>query len=249
MSIKRHHVKSKLAVCYQLSHTPEVAGHIPDTELLYESSFKRMMKKHVKVYLKPDRGRKSRGVMQIERLTDKRFKIRQMSNTEYVESKEIWAKINNMTRNRKYLIQQAVDSVTKDRRHFDLRCHALRINGKWKVGGICGRLGKQGSVVTTSHAGGTPTLVKTLFTRHLRYSRRETSEMILTVEKCVIKTVNTVSRMYPNLKEFAVDIGIDPQKRIWIYEVNIEPLIRGNFKLLPNKTLYRRIRHMRRTAK
>lgn len=168
---------------------------------------------------------------------------------EYVDSHELWTKIKDLTRDRRYLIQQAIDSVTKDRRHFDLRCHVLRINGKWKIGGICGRLGKRGSVVTTSHAGGTPTLIKTLFTRHLRYSRRETSDMIQKVEKCVVKTVNNVSRMYPNLKEYAVDIGIDPKKRIWIYEVNIEPLIRGNFKLLPDKTLYRRIRYMRKTAK
>jgi glutathione synthase/RimK-type ligase-like ATP-grasp enzyme len=249
MSIKKHQVKSKLAVAYQLMHTPEVEGHIPETELLYENSFKRMMKKHGKVYIKPDRGRKSRGVMQVERLKDNRFKIRQGSDMEYVDSHELWTKIKDLTRDRRYLIQQAIDSVTKDRRHFDLRCHVLRINGKWKIGGICGRLGKRGSVVTTSHAGGTPTLIKTLFTRHLRYSRRETSDMIQKVEKCVVKTVNNVSRMYPNLKEYAVDIGIDPKKRIWIYEVNIEPLIRGNFKLLPDKTLYRRIRYMRKTAK
>jgi glutathione synthase/RimK-type ligase-like ATP-grasp enzyme len=249
MSIKKHQVKSKLAVAYQLMHTPEVEGHIPETELLYENSFKRMMKKHGKVYIKPDRGRKSRGVMQVERLKDNRFKIRQGSDMEYVDSHELWTKIKDLTRDKRYLIQQAIDSVTKDRRHFDLRCHVLRINGKWKIGGICGRLGKRGSVVTTSHAGGTPTLIKTLFTRHLRYSRRETSDMIQKVEKCVVKTVNNVSRMYPNLKEYAVDIGIDPKKRIWIYEVNIEPLIRGNFKLLPDKTLYRRIRYMRKTAK
>jgi glutathione synthase/RimK-type ligase-like ATP-grasp enzyme len=249
MSIKKHQVKSKLAVAYQLMHTPEVEGHIPETELLYENSFKRMMKKHGKVYIKPDRGRKSRGVMQVERLKDNRFKIRQGSDMEYVDSHELWTKIKDLTRDRRYLIQQAIDSVTKDRRHFDLRCHVLRINGKWKIGGICGRLGKRGSVVTTSHAGGTPTLIKTLFTRHLRYSRRETSDMIQKVEKCVVKTVNNVSRMYPNLKEYAVDIGIDPKKRIWIYEVNIEPLIRGNFKLLPDKALYRRIRYMRKTAK
>jgi hypothetical protein len=45
-------VKSKLAVAYQLIHTPEIAGHLPETELLDENSLKRMMKKHVKVYLK-----------------------------------------------------------------------------------------------------------------------------------------------------------------------------------------------------
>jgi hypothetical protein len=58
-----------------------------------------------------------------------------------------------------------------------------------------------------------------------------------------------VSRMYPNLYEFAVDIGIDRRNRIWIYEVNNEPLTRGNFMMLPDRTLYRKIQRMRKIAK
>jgi hypothetical protein len=249
MPIEKHHVKSKLAVAYQLIHTPEIASHIPETDLLYEKSLKRMMNKHVKVYLKPDRGRKSRGVIRLERLKGNRLIIRQGTRMKYVDSKVLWTKVEQLTRDSRYLIQQAIDSVTKKRRPFDLRCHVVRINGKWKLGGICGRLGERGSIVTTSHSGGTPTLIETLLIRHLHYSEREKSEMIRNLEKCAVNTINHVSRMYPNLKEFAVDIGIDPQKRIWIYEVNIEPLIRGNFKMLPDKTLYRRIRYMRKIAR
>jgi hypothetical protein len=249
MSVEKHHVKSKLAVAYQLIHTPEIASHIPETDLLYKKSLKRMMNKHVKVYLKPDRGRKSRGVIRLERLKGNRLIIRQGTRMKYVDSKVLWTEVEQLTRDSRYLIQQAIDSVTKKRRTFDLRCHVVRINGKWKLGGICGRLGERGSIVTTSHSGGTPTFIETLFTRHLHYSEREKSEMIRNLEKCAVNTINHVSRMYPNLKEFAVDIGIDSQKRIWIYEVNIEPLIRGNFKMLPDKTLYRRIRYMRKIAR
>lgn len=173
MSIKKHHVKSKLAVAYQLIHTPGIAAHIPETELLYESSFKRMIKKHRKLYLKPDRGRKSKGVVRIERLTEKRFKIRYGTRKKVTDYKDLWTKVKRLTENRRYVIQQAIDSVTKDRRHFDLRCHLVRIRGKWQVGGICGRLGEPGSVVTTSHSGGTPLPVDKLFSRHLNYSKKK----------------------------------------------------------------------------
>src|SRR5207245_2603619 len=103
------------------------------------------------------------------KLKDNRFRIRERTSMQYVDSKDLWTKVRHLTGDTKYLIQQAIDSVTKDRRHFDLRCHVLRINGKWKVGGICGRLGEPGSIVTTSHLGGTPTLIETLLTRHLNY--------------------------------------------------------------------------------
>ncbi|WP_188646061.1 YheC/YheD family protein [Marinithermofilum abyssi] len=249
MSIKKHHVKSKLAVAYQLLHTPEVSVHIPETELFYKKSFKQMIKKHSKVYLKPDRGRKSRGVLRVERLKGNRFKIRSGSRSKYVNHKYIWTKVNHMIKDKRYIIQQAIDSVTKDGRHFDLRCHLVRIHGKWKVCGICGRLGERGSVVTTSHLGGTPTSVEKLFFRHLNYSRRKKEKMIKILEKCAVEAVNNVSRMYPNLKEFAVDMGIDTKSRVWIYEVNIEPLTKGNFGKLPDRTLYRKIKKMRKMAR
>jgi hypothetical protein len=249
MAIEKHHVKSKLAVAYQLIHTPQVSDHIPDTELMRKSAFHRMIRKYDKIYLKPDQGRKSRGVIRIEKLKNHRYKLREGTRRTYVLSKNLWTKVKRRTEDSKYIIQRAVDSVTKNGRHFDLRCHALRVKGKWKVAGICGRLGEKGSIVTTSHLGGTPILLDTLFTRHLKYTDKEKTEMNRLLETCVVQTVSHVSRMYPNLKEFAVDIGIDRRKRIWIYEVNIEPLIRGNFKMLPIRTLYRRIQRMRKIAK
>ncbi|WP_239618248.1 YheC/YheD family protein [Cohnella mopanensis] len=242
-------MKSKLAVAYQLIHTPGVSRHIPDTELLRESAFYKMIRKHDKIYLKPDRGRKSRGVIRIEKLNYDLFKLREGTDKTYVHSKDLWKKVNGMTEDSKYIIQRAVNSVTKDGRPFDLRCHSLRVNGRWKVGGICGRLGEKGSIVTTSHYGGTPTLLDTLFKRHLGLTYMERTRLNRKLERCVVKTVRQVSHMFPNLYEFAVDIGIDRHKRIWIYEVNIEPLIRGNFKLLPDQTLYRKIKRMREKAR
>ncbi|PTX60237.1 YheC/D-like protein [Melghirimyces profundicolus] len=249
MSIKKHHVKSKLAVVYQLIHTPGVADYIPETELLNKSSLQRMIQKYEKVYLKPDRGRKSKGVIRVERLKGNRFKIRYGSLQKYADKKDIWKKTDRLTKGKRYIVQQAIESVTKDRRHFDLRCHLVRIQGQWKVGGICGRLGEPGSIVTTYHSGGTPTPLNTLLTRHLNYSGRKKENMIRRLKECAIQAVHHVSKMYPNLKEFAVDMGIDPKRRIWIYEVNIEPLIRANFKKLPDKTVYRKIKKVRKIAR
>src|SRR6478609_7248349 len=111
MSIERHHVKSKLAVAYQLSHLPETAGHIPDTELFRESSLRRMMAKYDKVYLKPDRGRKSKGIIRIERLKDDEYKLRQETRTTYVKFDDLYREVEKLTGDQRYLVQKAVNSV------------------------------------------------------------------------------------------------------------------------------------------
>ena len=253
MSIKKHQVKSKLAVAYVLENTPQLRCFIPETELLNKISFTRMIDEYDILYLKPDRGRKSRDIIWIKRLFDPQQYILCRSYSEeqkeFKSKSSLWLAVKEIISGTKYIIQQGIDSKTAAQRHFDLRCHVLRVNGKWVVGGICARLGAPEKFVTTSHHGGTPTLIEILLNQHLNYSREEENEIMQRLHKCILAAANAISPMYPNLKEFAVDIGIDPEKRIWIFEVNIEPLIRGNFKLLPDKTMYRLICSLRKIAK
>jgi hypothetical protein len=253
MAIEKHHVKSKLAVAYVIENTPDIKEYLPETRLLFPASFKAMVMKHERVYLKPDGGHKSKGIIRIDQNKDGTYLMRiARSDKQPVTCStvtQLWSEVHSLTRGIKYVIQQGIESVTRNNRHFDLRCHALRVDGEWIVGGICGRLGSEGNIITTSHEGGTPILIESLFKDYLHFSYEEAKNMLERLHECILRTVKAVSPMYPNHKEFAVDIGIDENKRIWIFEVNIEPLIRGNFKLLPDKTLYQRIRTLREYAK
>lgn len=252
MAIEKHHVKSKLAVAYVIENTPHIKGYLPETRLLYPKSFKRMVMKHDRLYLKPDGGHKSKGIIRIDKNQDGTYLLRiarsDKKPVKFTNVSLLWSEVQSLTRGIRYVIQQGIESVTKHNRHFDLRCHVLRVNGEWVVGGICGRLGSEGNIITTSHEGGKPTLIESLFKDHLHYTYEEAKNMREGLYQCILKTVTAVSPMYPHHKEFAVDIGIDQNKQIWIFEVNIEPLIRGNFKLLPDKTLYNRILSLREVA-
>lgn len=251
MAIAKHHVKSKLAVAYVMENTPHLKEFHPETNLLMRNSLLQMARKYDKVYLKPDGGHKSEGILRIDK-RENRYTLRQAGRVHQIQVTtlpRLWAEVRKITRGKRYVIQKGIESVTRDNRHFDLRCHALRVKGEWAVGGICARLGSLGNIVTTSHQGGTPTLLQTLWTKHLHYSDEKIKEMQERLQNCILKTVEAISPMYPHHKEFAVDIGIDPDQRIWIFEVNIEPLIRGNFKMLPDQTLYQRICALRKKAK
>ncbi|MBU8907560.1 YheC/YheD family protein [Desertibacillus haloalkaliphilus] len=252
MSIKRHQVKSKLAVAYVLENSSHTASYIPDTELLYRATFEQMIEKHSSVFVKPDSGRKSQGILKIKRLANDHFQLRESWSTNiknFTSKNNLWTALKKRTKNKRYVIQQGINSYTESGRPFDLRCHALRVNGDWLIGGICARIGPVKEIVTTSHNGGTPTLIEDLFSLHLSFTREEQTEIIDRLHACVLHVVKTISPMYPCNYEFAVDIGLDDKKDIWVYEVNIEPLIRGNFKQLKDKSLYRRIRALRRKAK
>jgi hypothetical protein len=70
MPIGRHQVKSKSIVAYVLQCHPETKVYLPATEILDEVTFKHMVQKYEKVYLKPDQGRKSRGIVRMEKVQE-----------------------------------------------------------------------------------------------------------------------------------------------------------------------------------
>lgn len=252
MPIGRHQVKSKATVAYVLQCHQETNVYLPATEILTKRKLYNMIQKNGKLYLKPDRGRKSRGIIRVNRVDPSSYLLRRSNRVEQQEFDNfsaLWSEVRDLTSCTRYIIQRGVNSITKDSRPFDLRCHVLRVHGEWIVAGICARVGAPGNIVTTSHIGGTPTPLETLFTELLDYTEEEQAQVIERLNDCILKSVKVVSPIYPRNWEFAVDIGLDTEKQVWIYEVNNEPLIRGNFKLLPDKTLYERIRSLRKIAK
>ncbi|MEI3604525.1 YheC/YheD family protein [Pseudogracilibacillus sp. SE30717A] len=251
MPIGRHQVKSKSTVAYVLQCHPETNIYLPPTEILSKRTFSDLIRKHKKLYLKPDQGRKSRGIIRVERVNPSSYLLRtinEVTQQKFNHLTSLWSEVQKLTSDSRYIIQKEINSMTKDSRYFDLRCHALRVDGEWIVGGICARVGASGDIVTTSHFGGTPTTLETLFTR-LEYNEDEQTQVMKKLHDCTLEAVKAVSPIYPRNWEFAVDIGLDKEKRVWIYEVNNEPLINGNFKLLPDNTLYKRIKSLRRIAK
>ncbi|MBO1004496.1 YheC/YheD family protein [Pseudogracilibacillus auburnensis] len=252
MPIGRHQVKSKSTVAYVLQCHSETNIYLPITEILSKRTFSNMIQKNKKLYIKPDQGRKSRGIIRVERADSNSYLLRtsnEVNQQEFNHLTPLWSEIRKLTSGRRYIVQQEINSMTKDSRYFDLRCHALRVHGEWIVGGICARVGAAGNIVTTSHIGGTPTPLETLFTQLLDYNEEEQTQVIKRLHDCTLQAVKVVSPIYPRNWEFAVDVGLDKDKQVWIYEVNNEPLIRGNFNLLPDKTLYKRIKFLREIAK
>jgi hypothetical protein len=126
-------------------------------------------------------------------------------------------------RKRYYIIQQGVDSVTKNGRHFDIRVHLMRIHRKWKVAGSVGRLAVRNAIVTNAYSGGISKHLDLIFSQHLGYNPYRTRQTIRKLHYIAIEAAKTISRHHPTWSEFGLDMGIDSKNRVWIYEINISP--------------------------
>lgn len=136
---------------------------------------------------------------------------------------KVWSLFQRVRMNRYYVVQQGIESVTKKGVPFDIRAHVLRVDGEWKVAGLVGRVARSKSIVTNRHSGGKPRFIDHLLTKDLGYSPEEKEKVIQTMENLAKQSAETISRAYPRWYELGVDLGIDRQRHVWIYEVNITP--------------------------
>ncbi|MBS4173954.1 YheC/YheD family protein [Bacillus sp. FJAT-49736] len=251
MSIGRRQIKSKAVMFYVLQCHPETKIFLPPTEILEYHTLGKMTKAYKKIYVKPDQGSKSNGIIRIEKKENGSFLLR-TSESETIEEfrnfHKLWSRLKDMTSNSRYIVQKGIENATIDQRNFDIRAHVLRVNGEWTIGGICCRLGAPGNIVTTSLIGGKPITLETLFAELLHYSEEDQQQVLENLHHCILNTARKISPLFPKNKEFGIDIGLDGNKQVWLYEVNTAPLIRANFRLLADKTLYQRIMRLKQMA-
>lgn len=242
-------VTSKVGNARLLSHNKQISKHIPRTDYLSSTNLVNLLQNYSSVYIKPNDSCRGKGILRVDKKQGE-YVLRSRDTDQtftHTNFKDLWANINRLKRNRIYVIQQGIQSVTTAGKHFDIRVHMIRAGGKWQVAGMIGNIARRGGIITTESSGGVSTYVHDLLQTHLGYSQNQTQNILDRITNISHQATGTVSNVYPKWNEFGLDIGIDPSGNIWIFEINIFPggLV---FKKL-DKKIYQRLLHLRRLAR
>lgn len=242
-------VTSKVGNARLLSHNKQISKHIPKTHYLTSMNLVNMLKNTPSIYIKPNDSCRGKGILRVDQIHANEYILRSRdTNQTFIHKnlQDLWINVHQLRRNRRYVIQQGIQSITKSGKHFDIRVHMTRVNGKWVVAGMIGNIARRGGIITTESSGGVSTYVHELLQNHLGFSQLRTQETIEKLKTISLHATKTTSRMYPRWSEFGLDIGIDSRNNIWIFEINITPgaLV---FQKLDQKT-FQRILYLRRLA-
>ncbi|SDX47804.1 YheC/D like ATP-grasp [Marininema mesophilum] len=218
-------VISKIGNVKLLKRNRLTAPHVPATQWLDLNNLTNMLHHFPNVYVKPNDCAKGRGIIRVDRLGDKQFRVRTWEGVTSLHrsTSSVLAQIRRVQIKRRYIVQQGIPSLTKDGNFFDIRVHLVRIGGRWKMAGAVGKVATKSRIVTNRHSGGNPVSVGEILERGLGYKPVERHNMLEKMENICTGAVRTISRAYPKWREFGVDLGIDSKGDIWIYEVNITP--------------------------
>jgi UDP-N-acetylmuramoyl-tripeptide--D-alanyl-D-alanine ligase len=219
-------VGNKIAVYSRLKKARTFSRYlIPSQTISSTTELLAFMKAHRKVVFKPVGGHRGEGVTFIEK----------KSNQFLVQSNGIisvysLAQLNNFVskrlRHTPYLVQRYINSRTKAGEPVDFRLHVHKDgNKKWVISVIYARISTTKSLVTNVHQGGKVVILDDFLTDQFPTNQENIKHKI---ENFALKLAHhlddiQVKQGRHKLDELGIDIGLDENNNIWLYEVNWLP--------------------------
>lgn len=130
--------------------------------------------------------------------------------------------VNQLLTKRIMLVQKYIESRRKTNEPYDLRLHMQKDDhGKWNITSIIPRVGPHDKIITNISQGGQLSLFDRFVAIEFGKNAKEIKDK---VEKFCYDFSKHFDILYPyNFDELGIDVGIDENQKIWIYEVNWRP--------------------------
>lgn len=178
-----------------------------------------------KLVFKPTNGHRGNGVTFIEKSSNL-YKVQYDDENHLYSQKELINFIQKSLQKSNYLVQPYINSRTKDGHAYDLRLHVQKNGeGRWVIATMYAKISPSDSIVTNGHRGG----ICVSLNHFLMHEFPDCSyEMQETLEHFALHLADHLDELQlkyhsKKLDELGIDVGIDEDNRIWLYEVNWLP--------------------------
>lgn len=215
-----HRIGNKDFVSKRLINERYAELVIPYRDLKNINDVKEMLSVHSRIIIKPSGGNRGKGIIYMEKKDDK-YTIRAAENINTYNETEVEKYIYELT-NKNYIVQKYISSVTKSSLPFDIRIHVRRgEGGNWQSVKIYPRIGSGKGVESNLSQGGSIAKIVPF----LKYNFAEKWKVILDELRKLAKEFPVYfQKGYDyELDALGLDIGIDENGKLWLFEVNSFP--------------------------
>src|SRR5690606_17013130 len=225
------HYLNKAVLSRALGRDPELAGHLPATIPLRDGArLRQFVEEHGRVYLKAVGGSLGNGTMEISPGARGRWRLRYnpsfgRTRTAYLPSWDaLWDAVTRLVRGRPYLAQQAIRLARVGGRPFDLRLLVQKQpDGRWRFTGGAARVAGPGQITTHVPRGGRRMPMDEALTAAFGPAdARVISERAAALAEAAARAMEAA--LQREFMEMSMDVGVDDQQRLWIFELNSKPL-------------------------
>lgn len=225
VKINNPRIISKKIFYNVLSKYPYLQQYLPETIVSnnYENILA-MFSRHDTIVTKPVVGYSSinilficnKGKLEITYMHKSKVKTRRFSS----ENKLLHF-IKDYYKNEKIIIQQGIDKLTYKGRALTLRLFMQKgIDGKWNCTDNAVCLGTKGNPFTNTRHGGKNDYFDNIMPRVLKSKEHKLDNLKNNLHDIAISTVKCLDAYYGSFGELGVDIGLDNDLNIWLFEAN-----------------------------
>ena len=219
-------VGDKLTVFRNLQQTGAFSGYlIPSEKIVSVQHVFRLLETYPELVLKPSWGCQGTDVYYIARENDT-VKIFSGAETLARGADAAAAFIADKTNQAEYLAQPYIRCRTKSGQSYDFRLHVQKdARGQWVSSNIYPRISPDGGIVCNLSRGGYACALTPFLQREFgddAHSVKKTLEIFSLQLAAHMDEIQ--AKLYgETLGELGIDVGLDPDRRLYIYEVNWRP--------------------------
>lgn len=144
-----------------------------------------------------------------------------------------------------YIIQEDIQSYTRNGQPFAIRVHIQKLNNNWVIGGMYGATATsqaRESGIVNSHRGTNVMTVSEVLSQMT--NKKDLQNTIKKIEEVASAAAKIIHSVLP-CREFGMDFGVNQEGTPILFEVNTTPGI-GSFARIENKRIWRRIVEIRK---
>ncbi|WP_324727730.1 YheC/YheD family protein [Lysinibacillus fusiformis] len=220
-------IGNKWNVMKRLKEAKEFEQYLIPSEIVKDADvFHKFINYYKRVVFKPIDGRKGKGIYFITKAGPKNFEVKKDSTNTIYSKPQLDALLKELLASGTFIMQPYIQSITKAGQVYDFRLHVQKNGeGKWVVTTVYPRIAPNGSIIPNINNGGFTNYLDPFLEQEFKEEAYNIRRMLEHFSLALAHHLDDIQmeKFGEVIDEIGIDVGLDQQQKIWMYEVNWRP--------------------------
>lgn len=220
-------IGNKWNVMKRLKEAKEFEQYLIPSEIVKDADvFHKFINYYKRVVFKPIDGRKGKGIYFITKAGPKNFEVKKDSTNTIYSKPQLDALLKEQLASGTFIMQPYIQSITKAGQVYDFRLHVQKNGeGKWVVTTVYPRIAPNGSIIPNINNGGFTNYLDPFLEQEFKEEAYNIRRMLEHFSLALAHHLDDIQmeKFGEVIDEIGIDVGLDQQQKIWMYEVNWRP--------------------------
>ncbi|MGE8000099.1 YheC/YheD family protein [Lysinibacillus sp. NPDC093190] len=222
-----HSIGNKWNVMKRLKEAKEFEKYLIPSEVVENVDLlHKFMAFYKKVVFKPIDGRKGKGIYFISKVGRTNFEVKKDRETTVCSQSQLDELIRGQLSTGTFIVQPYIQSKTKSGQIYDFRLHVQKNGeGEWVITTVYPRIAPNGSIIPNINNGGFTNYLDPFLEQEFKDEAYDIRRMLEHFSLSLARHLDEIQmeQFGEVIDEIGIDVGLDEQRKIWMYEVNWRP--------------------------